>query len=644
MNKRPMRPQSKRPMKPGIPAGIKKPPVKEPPASSPEKKVLNERTLAPGEFVFRENDPGDYGYVVVSGSIDVCKITNGEYSTLIELEAGSLFGEMAIIDKAPRSAAARAKTEAVVREVDEAALTAHFTKTPEHAISMMRKLSGYVRTSNQALEKDVFDSTGVAETPEIAHDSLLDKLGRENADNAYIINSFQNPVDSLAKSRVPPVVNVTFWAGFLLMVAFVLWASFSIIDTTVSASGKITTMVPKIAVQSGESSTVKSVHVSPGQVVKAGDVLITLDPTMSDADYAQMKQGIEENMALVARLRMEKQGALLSEVMQLSHPLQRDIFRDRQAEHYAKLRSIDLGIEKAESSLETAKLLLENARLSKSNARFILESAEIGFKKVQHNATKQQRLVNEGILSPKAMEEEQFKIDEAKQKVQTAKNGLETASNSFKEAQIYLEMSRGDLDTKLSDRQSFLSGRSKQINEELVEAIAQQDSKHEELIKLEHQRTNIQIIAPTSGVVLEIQDVFVGAIINAGQAVITLVPVDVPLTIEMDIEPKDISNLVVGNILSAKLSALPFQKHGDLTAKISFLSEDTVDESINGEAGSFYRARAEITANNLQKTPDKFRLVPGMQLSGDIRVAKRRVITYFLYPVIKTLETSFTEP
>jgi len=389
---------------------------------------------------------------------------------------------------------------------------------------------------------------------------------------------------------------------------------------------------------------VKRLHVSPGQLVEKGDVLITLDPTMSDADYAKMKLGVEENKALIARLKMEKQGALLSEVMQLKHSLQRDVFRDRQAEYHAKLRSIDLGVEKAESSWESANLSLENTRLSKANALSALETAEIGLRKVQHNANKQQRLVSEGILSPKAMEEEQFKIDEAKQTVHTAKNGLKAAVNSFKEAQISLQMSQGDLDATRSDRQSFLSGRSKQINEELVNALAQQDSQHEELIKMEHQRTNIRIVAPISGVVLEIQDVFVGAIISAGQAVVTLVPVNVPLTIEMDIEPKDISNLVVGNILSAKLSALPFQKHGDLTAKISFLSEDTVDESINGESGSFYRARADIIANNLQKTPDSFRLVPGMQLNGDIRVAKRRVITYFLYPVIKTLETSFTEP
>jgi HlyD family secretion protein len=350
--------------------------------------------------------------------------------------------------------------------------------------------------------------------------------------------------------------------------------------------------------------------------VKEGEVLITLDPTISDADYAKMKLDVEENRALISRLKLEKRGAPLTSVNELIHPMQRDIFRTRLQEHTAKLHSIDLGIEKAKSSLK--------------KSRGALEMAKLGLEETKYNYAKQNRLVSEGILSDTALKEEQFKVDKS--------------VSAVTDAETSLQMSQGDLDTKLSDRKSFLSGWFKQINEELSGAMAKRDSTKEELIKIEHKRSNIYISAPADGVVLELEDTFVGAIINSGQAVMTLVPVDVPLTIIMDIEPKDIGNLVVGSELSAKLSALPFQKHGDLTAELTFLSEDTIDESINGEPGSFYRARAEITSNNLKKVPENFRIVPGMQLNGDIKVAKRRVITYFLYPVIKTIETSFTEP
>ena len=61
------------------------------------------------------------------------------------------------------------------------------------------------------------------------------------------------------------------------------------------------------------------------------------------------------------------------------------------------------------------------------------------------------------------------------------------------------------------------------------------------------------------------------------------------------------------------------------------------------KAGNFYRARATITDNFLKDTPPGFNLMPGMKFSGKIRVGKR-LITYFIYPLIRTLGNSFAEP
>jgi len=116
------------------------------------------------------------------------------------------------------------------------------------------------------------------------------------------------------------------------------------------------------------------------------------------------------------------------------------------------------------------------------------------------------------------------------------------------------------------------------------------------------------------------------------------------LNVEIDIDPRDISNLYPGAEMSVKLDAMPYQKHGDLSGEITLISEDTVDESLTGDQGIYYRIHANIKSNNLHDLPDDFRLVPGMLLTGDIKVGRRRLITYFIYPVIRTIETSFTEP
>ena len=182
------------------------------------------------------------------------------------------------------------------------------------------------------------------------------------------------------------------------------------------------------------------------------------------------------------------------------------------------------------------------------------------------------------------------------------------------------------------------------LNDQLSSAVKELMSLEEELAKMEQHRENTFVRATAQGMIIGLEGLYTGAIVSKGESLVQLVPINVPLTVEMDVSPKDIGNLVLGNEVSVKLDALPYQKHGDVTGKIVFISEDTLSESLDGEQGSFFRVRAEIVSDNLRKLPTGFRLMPGMQLSGHISVGKRVLITYFIYPIIRTIDTSFREP
>ena len=93
-----------------------------------------------------------------------------------------------------------------------------------------------------------------------------------------------------------------------------------------------------------------------------------------------------------------------------------------------------------------------------------------------------------------------------------------------------------------------------------------------------------------------------------------------------------------------QLNALPAQKHGELKGKLIYVSADTIDKDVDGNSGNFYRARAQITEQDLKDIPPGFNLMPGMKVSGKFRVGKRKLITYFIYPLIRTLGNSFAEP
>ena len=117
------------------------------------------RNLASGDVLFREGEVGDFAYQVVKGKIEVCKFNGDEYITLAILEKGALFGEMALIDKQPRSAMARAVNESTVKEIDKDALLGYLKNSPQTAFNMMQQLASYARNANEKLSIDAFSSS-----------------------------------------------------------------------------------------------------------------------------------------------------------------------------------------------------------------------------------------------------------------------------------------------------------------------------------------------------------------------------------------------------------------------------------------------------------------------------------------------------
>ena len=105
------------------------------------------RYFNPGEVIFREGDPGDELFVIRRGEVE---IRSG--NRLLEtLRANEIFGEMALIDAAPRSADAIAKTEAVVAPISEKQYIFLVKHTPYFALKILRVLARRLRAQNKSV-------------------------------------------------------------------------------------------------------------------------------------------------------------------------------------------------------------------------------------------------------------------------------------------------------------------------------------------------------------------------------------------------------------------------------------------------------------------------------------------------------------
>ena len=565
------------------------------------------RNLASGDVLFREGEVGDFAYQIVKGKIEICKFNGEDYITLANLEKGSLFGEMALIDKQPRSAMARALEDCILREIDQPALLNYLKNSPETAFNMMQQLASYARNANEKLSIDAFESDEkVEEKNNHLENSVRNHEEKKEIEKKkklqILLDEFDSDIERINNKEVPDPVKYTVYAFGLLIFFLIFWGSISEVDTSVTANGKITTIVPNVEVQSNYKSVVKEILVSKGQGVKKGDPLVIFDSTLQKADKRKLNYQLTVLNSKIDRLRKQ---ALLRTDKDVGDPKddrQNKIFRDKKGQYLAKSASLNKQISSTEDDLV-----------------FIKEQLDIQ-KKLEKS--KESLFELDLVAESQVLSEKNKRLSLEKEFTKTSNKLIELRAN----------------------REEYTSQWFGGINDELVSLEDQKMNLQEDLKKLERQQTDVVVKAPQSGMILNLHSLYPGAVISPGNSVVTLVPTGVELLTVFDVDPSDISKLINETSVKIQLSALPAQKHGELKGKIVYISADTVDKNIDGKSGNFYRARAQIVENNLKDIPPGFNLMPGMKVSGKIRVGKRKLITYFIYPLIRTLGNSFTEP
>ena len=417
-----------------------------------------------------------------------------------------------------------------------------------------------------------------------------------------LLDEFDDDIDRIKTKQVPRSVKMSVYSFGFLVLFLITWGTISEIDTTISASGKITTVVPNVEVQSNYNSVVKEILVKKGESVKQGDPLVTFDATLQRADKMKLDYQLSVVNSKIDRLKKQ---SLLRNNVSVANPndeRQSRIFKDKKDQYLAKIASLDQQIGSTEDDL---KFIKEQLDIQKQLEDSKLELFELDL-----------------VAESQVLAEKNKRLSLEKEFTKTSNKLSELKSN------------------RKEYNSQFFGG----INDELVGLEDQRMSLREDVKKLERQQTDVVVRAPSDGMILDLHSLYPGAVITQGKSVVTLVPTGVELLTVFDVDPSDISKLIPDTSVKIQLNALPAQKHGELKGKLIYVSADTIDKDVDGKPGNFYRARAQIIENELKDIPPGFNLMPGMKVSGKFRVGQRRLITYFIYPLIRTLGNSFAEP
>ena len=568
--------------------------------------------LKKGDFVFEEGDEAIFAYVLTEGVIEIIQTTKGEQRVLGKVEKGTVFGEMAIIDGFPRSASARAAADCKVQEVGHKEFINYISKKPDAAFSIMTRLSGFVRSADKQASKSLLFASKT-ENNEEENDQKNDQT------DIVAVHNFEDTESIYSRPPSKPVI-ITASGLLIFTLCMVLWSSFSFVDKTVSARGKFTNTAPNIEIESTGSSIIEELNLERGQFINKGETVAKLDGTVVNANLKITRDKIFAVKNKILRLELQKK-SILNKSLNKDSSGQLDLINEEILNKHFDEFMIKM------KTFSSDLLLLETEIVSMSaDKELIRDQLDI-----------------------------KIKIEEGKKKLFEKNVGslMDTLSSTDQRISVKRQLlsTTGSIEKLKSQKTSIVDQRSSYLTGELV-GIAQELSSfndqllqlNEELIKNELERSNLFVKSPVEGVVLNLPTVTVGSLINKGDPIVTLVRSGLPLVLEIDVDPKDASDLYNGNPVSVKIDALPFQQFGDLAGTLIYISDDTVQESLQGESGAYYRGRVNVEDSELMGLPEEFDLTPGMLATADLKVGKRRLITYFTNPILKSLSSAMREP
>jgi len=387
---------------------------------------------------------------------------------------------------------------------------------------------------------------------------------------------------------------------------FVLWSIFGQVDVVISARGKIVPSGQVKLLQPLNGGVVSEILVKEGDLVHKGQSLVVIDPSTTAPQLESSQATLAHVQAEQARLQAATgNGSFKENSSEASLSTQGRLFN-------ASLAALSKQLQAKEKALAG----LEQQRKSRQiEVQMTRETLAI-------NQQKEARLREvKDLIARDDYEKVQTEIITGRNKLKELAHELEQLR--FQQQQTREEMAylKEDFDSKSL---SELSEKEKQITQ-LKANIRESGFKN----------ARQTLVAPVDGYVHELFVHTVGGVVTSAQKIVSIVPLKAPLNVETVVLNKDIGFVKVGMPVAIKVDTFDFQKYGTLKGKVSRIDPDSKDDP---KLGPVYTV--EITPEQQQLFVDEHwqSIRAGMSVNSEVKTGKRRLIEFFIYPLIKHLD------
>ncbi len=465
--------------------------------------------------------------------------------------------------------------------------------------------------------------------PPPAGGNPLARLREDDTPRALL--EFHSPCAGLIAMPISRVARSmsTLMVGLVCM--FLLIATFAPIDRVVTGPGILKPLDSTIVVQPYDQAIVHSIDVRPGDIVKPGQVIARLDPTMSQANVTDLHKQVDSFSAEVDRLTAEAAGKDYHP--DLSNPASTDqeaAFLSRQAEYKARVDDLTQQIASTEADLAgyqaAATAFGQRLKIASDvqRMRLQLERDQVG----SH------------LNSLAAM-------DSTAEMQNNEASSIESANSA-----------RGKIASLKAQRDAYERDYEAQTYADLTQAQRKLYQARDDLAGADLRHKLVVFRASKPAIVVTIAPVSVGSVLSPGAEFITLMPIDSRYEASVMVAAAQAGYVKLGDSVNVKFDTLPYIFYGSAHGTVENISADSFTPGTQSGAQSggstltgmaepgktYYSVRIAIDKYDFHNPPKSFRLTPGMPVTADIKVGRRTIMDYLLSSVVPSLSQGMRDP
>ncbi|HEX3699528.1 MAG TPA: HlyD family type I secretion periplasmic adaptor subunit [Phenylobacterium sp.] len=456
------------------------------------------------------------------------------------------------------------------------------------------------------------------------------KLDLEPYRTGYVSPTFDTddnvPLDPRLRHRLRRPMLVGAAVIGVMVIGLSAWASFTPLASGVTAPGQVTVESHSKTIAHKETATVRRIFVKEGELVHAGQVLMTFDDTDMKAAVAILQNQVDSLEAQIARLTAEATDrptvvfpadlAARAADPQVAG-LMRDqevLFATREQLYQSQASVLQQGLAQIQNQVVGDQAQLDSVEQQR---KYVLEEMN-GY----------QTLYEKGYAPKTLILRYKGQVSE-----------LDGKKGSLLADIARLHQQMGETNMRMA---SLRDQRTSQGAEQMRDSQSKLEEAEPKLVAAKDALNDTQVRSPVDGYVFNLTQFTEGGVAGAGQTLMDIVPSNAPLMVTAMIKPEDIDQVHLGMNAQVRLVGPNPRWNSPLPAKVVVVSADRITNEKSG--ASFYRVDLRIDPKDMKDLEKNVKVVPGMSAAAMIVTGNRTLMGFLVSPVSDIAHHAFREP